>query len=47
MQFVDFEHITSLFEIYITVLGITSESIGIPIEEIFWKSSFANDLGID
>lgn len=45
--FVDFDHITSLFEINIAVIGITYDQCGVDIDEVFLESSFANDLGID
>jgi acyl carrier protein len=46
-RFVDFDRITSLFEINIAVIGITYEKCGVEIDEIFLESSFTNDLGID
>lgn len=46
-KFVDFDRITSLYEIKIAIIGITSEKNGIAVEEIFGNSCFVNDLGID
>ncbi|MBC8109872.1 MAG: hypothetical protein H7Y04_02300 [Verrucomicrobia bacterium] len=46
-KLVDFNQITSTFEIFIAVMGITQYKSGVAIEKIFWESSFTGDLGID
>ncbi|TAF63567.1 MAG: hypothetical protein EAZ55_13330 [Cytophagales bacterium] len=46
-KFVDFDNLTSLFEITIAIIGLTQEKCGMDIDEIFVDSSFVNDLGID
>ena len=46
-KLVDFDTISSLFEITIAVIAITHEQCGVAIDEIFVTSSFTNDLGID
>ncbi len=46
-KFVDFDNLTSLFEITIAVIGITQEQCGIDIDEVFVDSSFTYDLGLD
>jgi acyl carrier protein len=46
-KLVNFEHITSKFEIEMAVMGITYDQIGVDIEEIFLDSSFTKDLGVD
>lgn len=46
-KFVDFDNLTSLFEITIAVIGITQEQCGVDIDEVLFDSSFTNDLGID
>lgn len=46
-KFVDFDHITSLFEVTIAVMGITYEQSGVDIQEAHWDAYFTNDLGID
>lgn len=45
-KFVDFDNLTSMFEIKIAVIGITQERCGINIDEIYFDSSFTTDLGI-
>ena len=47
VKFVDFDNLTSLFEIKIAVIGITHQKGGVDINEIFIESSFSEDLGID
>jgi len=37
----------SLFDVFITVIYLTHDTSGVNIDEIFWDSSFTNDLGID
>jgi acyl carrier protein len=46
-KLIDTKQITSLYEIERVICGITSEKLGIPINEIELKHSFTNDLGID
>ena len=46
-KFVDFDHLTSLFEITIATIGITQEQCQMDVDEIFVESSFAYHLGID
>ena len=46
-KLVDFDTMSSLFEITIATIAITHEQCGIAIDEIFVTSSFTNDLGID
>ncbi|MEM1135978.1 MAG: hypothetical protein AAGI07_09065 [Bacteroidota bacterium] len=46
-KLVDFNNISSLFEVKIAVMGITLERCGVEIHEIYWESSFTDDLGID
>lgn len=46
-KLVDFDTISSLFEITIATIAITHEQCGVAIDEIFVTSSFTNDLGID
>ncbi|MDB5255384.1 MAG: phosphopantetheine-binding protein [Chitinophagaceae bacterium] len=46
-KIVDFDRITSLFEITIAIMGITHYQCMNPIEEIFWESGFVYDLGIN
>lgn len=46
-KLVDFDAISSLFEITIATIAITHEKCGVAIDEIFVTSSFTNDLGID
>ncbi|MCU0353222.1 MAG: acyl carrier protein [Cytophagales bacterium] len=46
-QFIDFENISSDYEIIVAVCGITHETCGVSIEEIYPNSSFTNDLGLD
>jgi hypothetical protein len=46
-KFVDFDNLTSLFEITIATIGLTQEQCGMDIDEIFVDSSFVNDLGLD
>ncbi|MEL7003840.1 MAG: hypothetical protein AAFN93_14045, partial [Bacteroidota bacterium] len=47
LELVDFDNITSLFEIRIAVMGITCGTTGVNAKEVFWESSFTSDLGID
>lgn len=44
---VDVDHLTSKYEILVTIMGITSEFCGIDIDEIYPNSTFTNDLGMD
>ncbi len=46
-KFVDFDKITSKFEIDIAVIGLTYDQCGVDVDEVFLNSSFTNDLGID
>ncbi|MCP9764784.1 acyl carrier protein [Lacihabitans soyangensis] len=46
-DFIDFDNITSFFEILIAVIGITHLKSGVDVDEIFTSSSFTYDLGID
>jgi len=46
-RFVDPKKVTSEFEVLIVIMALTENQIGVDIDEIFWKSSFTNDLGID
>ena len=39
--------ISSKYEIYIAVMGITAEKIGIDYFEILPEKSFTSDLGVD
>ena len=45
--FINFDRITSRFEIDIAVIGITCDQSGVGIDEVFLESFFTNDLGID
>ncbi len=44
---IDFDCITSLFEITIAIMGIIEELIGVGIQNIRWEASFVHDLGIN
>jgi hypothetical protein len=46
-QLLDFDHLTSRYEVMVAVLVITSDKSGVEITSIFWDSSFTNDLGMD
>lgn len=46
-KFVNFDSLTSFFEVKIAVMGITKEQCGLDIDEIFMDRSFTNDLGMD
>ena len=46
-KFIDFDHLTSRYEVMIAVLVITSDKSGVEITSIFWDSSFTSDLGMD
>jgi len=46
-KFIDFDTISSLFEVTIAVIALTHEQCGVAIDEILVTSSFTNDLGID
>ncbi len=46
-KFVDFDRITSKFEIDIAVIGITYDQCGVDVDDVFMNSSFTDDLGID
>ena len=44
---IEFDEISELFEVKIIIIGITSDKCGVNVDEVFWESSFVNDLGID
>jgi hypothetical protein len=46
-QLVDFDHLTSRYEVMVGVMVITSDKSGVEITSIFRDSSFTNDLGMD
>ncbi|HAS44177.1 MAG TPA: hypothetical protein DCS93_27105 [Microscillaceae bacterium] len=46
-KFVDFNYVTSLFEVMIAVMGIIEELIGVEVQTIQWNATLVNDLGID
>ena len=41
------QEVQNQYEVMIAVMGITIEKIGVDPFEVFWTSSFTNDLGID
>lgn len=46
-ELVDFDNISSLFEVFIIMMSITEDRGGVDINEVYWDSSFINDLGFD
>ncbi len=46
-QLLSLESITSKYDIYICIIGMTYEQSGVDIYEISWKKSFTSDLGMD
>ena len=46
-KLVNLNSISSLFEVKIVVMGITLDKLGVEMEEVFWDSSFTDDLGAD
>ena len=46
-KLVDFDNITSKFEVMLAVMGITLELSGVDVTEIYYDSRFVYDLGID
>ncbi|OJJ21502.1 hypothetical protein BKI52_13230 [marine bacterium AO1-C] len=46
-KFVDFNYVTSLFEVTIAVMGIIEELIGVEVQKIQWNAFLVNDLGIN
>jgi hypothetical protein len=45
-KLLDNKHIKSLYEIYVAVIGITVDKIGIDVFEITSDKSFTDDLGV-
>ncbi|RYE15453.1 MAG: hypothetical protein EOP34_03200 [Rickettsiales bacterium] len=41
------QDVQNQYEVMIAVMGMTIEKIGVSPFEVFWTSSFTNDLGID
>ena len=41
------QNVQNQYEVMIAVMGMTIEKIGVSPFEVFWTSSFTNDLGID
>ncbi|WP_139959924.1 acyl carrier protein [Flavicella sediminum] len=46
-KIIDLNKVTSKYEIQRIVIGVTSEKIGIPVNEIELRHSITNDLGVD
>lgn len=46
-RFIDFDHLTSRYEVIVAVMVITSDRSGVEITSIFWDSSFTSELGMD
>ena len=44
-KLIDFTCLSTLFEVKIVVMSITSKCLGVDIKEVFWDTSFTNDLG--
>ena len=46
-KFIDFDHLTSRYEVMVAVMVITSDKSGVEVTDIFPDSSFTSDLGMD